>query len=297
MSASVRFRGFGDHCTSLAEAWGAAIDVAGGNSTGFECGLYTWGGDRPTEFKSQIPIPKHALAFGLKDFRSVKRSDGCFVADRVFRKGEVLFFAAGTRPEAVSWPGACLHVLIPPSALTAAEAADGRKLDEAALERFEVADPAFEPLVLLLTRELSAREPRSKLLIDSLETAFAAALLRSLGRRPVRFRGGLTAKTLARVLDYIDAEISNEIRLADLAQVAALSQSHFATAFRQSTGYSPHRWLMKRRIERAAEMLRETNLSVTEVASICGFASSAHFADSFRSNMGASPSRWRRDAL
>lgn len=297
MSAAISFHGFGDQCTSIAEAWGAAVEATGSNSTGFEAGVYIWGGEGPTEFKSQVPIPKHALAFGLKDFRSVKRLNGHLVADRVFRKGEALFFAAGTQPEAVSWPGACLHVLVPTSALMAAEVADGRTLPEGALERFEVMDPAFELLTVLLTRELRDREPRSKLLIDSLEAAFAAALLRSLGRRPVRFKGGLAAKVLARVLDYIDAELSKEIRLADLARIAALSQTHFATAFRQSTGYSPHRWLMKRRIERAAEMLRETNLSVTEVASICGFASSAHFATSFRSYLGASPSRWRRDVL
>jgi AraC family transcriptional regulator len=297
MGVEVNFRGFGNQCTCAAQAWGAAIETTGSSATGFEAGVYNWTGEKPMEFGTQEPIPKHALAFGLKDFRSVKRLGGRLVADRVFRRGEALFFAAGTQPEAISWPGASLHVLVPPSALTAAEAADGRKLDEAAFERFEVADPAFEPLILLLTRELSAREPRSRLLIDSLEAAFAAALLRSLGARPVRRRGGLAGKALARVLDYIDARLPQEIRLGDLAQVAALSPTHFATAFRQSTGYSPHRWVMKRRTERAAELLRGTSFSVTEIASVCGFASSAHFATSFRNSMGTSPSRWRRAAL
>ncbi len=297
MVSAIDFRGFGDHCTSVAKSWGADVQTARGGASGFEAGVYTWGGGKPIEFCAPAAIPKHALAYGLKDFRSVKWSDGRRIAERVVRKGEVLFFAAGTKPAAVNWPGACLHILIPPSALSAVERQADHPLAEGALERFELVDPAFEPLALLLARELQDLEPRSRLFIDSLEAAFAAALFRSLGgRRPAPFRGGLTNRALGRVLSYLEAELPNEVRLGDLARVAGLSPAHFATAFRRSTGLPPHRWLMKRRIERAQEMLRGTDRSITEVACSCGFASSAHFATAFKNSLGVTPSRWRRES-
>lgn len=296
MVSTIDFRGFGDHCTSVAKSWGAEVGPECGRSIGFEAGVYSWGGGKPAEFHAPSAIPKHALAYGLKDFRSVKWSDGRRIAERVVRKGEVLLFAAGTRPAAVNWPGACLHVLVPPSALSAVERQADRPLAEGALERFELADPAFEPLALLLVRELQGPEPRSRLFIDSLEAAFAAALFRSLGSRPTRFRGGLANRPLGRVLGYLEAELANEVRLGDLARVAGLSPAHFATAFRRSTGLPPHRWLMKRRIERAQEMLLGTDRPITEIAHSCGFASSAHFATAFRNSLGVTPSRWRREA-
>lgn len=296
MSSAINFRGFGDHCTSLAKSWGAEVGPEGGRATGFEGGVYSWGGSKPAEFCAPSAIPKHALAYGMKDFRSVKWSDGRRIAERVVRKGEVLLFAAGTKPAAVNWPGACLHVLIPPSALSTVERQADHPLAEGALERFEVADAAFEPLAVLLIRELQGLEPRSRLFIESLEAAFAAALFRSLGSRPARFQGGLTNRALGRVVGYLEAELPNEVRLGDLARVAGLSRTHFATAFRRSTGLPPHRWLMKRRIERAQEMLLGTDRPITEIAHSCGFASSAHFAAAFRNSLGVTPSRWRREA-
>ena len=73
------------------------------------------------------------------------------------------------------------------------------------------------------------------------------------------------------------------------ASVCGLSARHFARAFRQSTGLSPHRWLMQLRIERARELLAARDFSLTEIALACGFADQSHFRRVFTATTGMSP--------
>ncbi len=82
--------------------------------------------------------------------------------------------------------------------------------------------------------------------------------------------------------------------IAEIARACGLSRGHFSAAFRHSTGQSPHRWLMARRIERACALLAETTLPLTEVASDCGFADQSHMTRSFSKATGVSPAVWRR---
>jgi AraC-like DNA-binding protein len=82
--------------------------------------------------------------------------------------------------------------------------------------------------------------------------------------------------------------------LARLAAECGLSVRHFARAFRQSTGVPPHRWLLRRRVERAAELLGNRALPLADIAIACGFADQSHFTRVFTALMGASPNTWRR---
>jgi AraC family transcriptional regulator len=102
---------------------------------------------------------------------------------------------------------------------------------------------------------------------------------------------------LARAIDYLEARIAEDIGLRELADVAAVSPSRLSALFRSSTGEPPHRWLMRRRFERACEMLADPRASVTEVAHACGFASSQHLATVFRKRLGTTPSDYRRERL
>jgi AraC family transcriptional regulator len=110
---------------------------------------------------------------------------------------------------------------------------------------------------------------------------------------PPALKSGLTRLRLNRALDYIQAHLDGEIHLVDLAGAVGLSPFHFAKLFKQSTGSTPHQYVLQRRLERATELLRSTELSLSEVALECGFADQSHFANLFRRFMGVTASQFR----
>lgn len=96
----------------------------------------------------------------------------------------------------------------------------------------------------------------------------------------------------------MDREYARPLDIPSLARVAHVSTAHFSRQFRATFGETPHRYLQRRRVERAMELLRETELSVTEVCLAVGFGSLGTFSRTFSEIVGESPSRYRsRPAL
>ena len=83
--------------------------------------------------------------------------------------------------------------------------------------------------------------------------------------------------------------------VAALAEACGLSRSHFAHAFRATTGVPPHKWLTLHRVRRACAMMERTDRRLAEIAQRCGFADQSHFSRTFRAVMGSSPAVWRRE--
>jgi AraC family transcriptional regulator len=108
--------------------------------------------------------------------------------------------------------------------------------------------------------------------------------------RPVR---ALQKWRLKRVFDYIDVHLTNKITLMDLAAVAGLSRMHFASQFRMATGLRPHEFLLRRRIRRAEELLRNSRMAIVEIALTVGFQTQAHFTTVFKRYVGCTPRQWR----
>jgi AraC family transcriptional regulator len=104
---------------------------------------------------------------------------------------------------------------------------------------------------------------------------------------------GLQKWRLKRVVDYIDASISSKMTSRDLAAVAGLSRMHFASQFRVATGLRPHEFLLRRRIRRAAELMRDTTMPIMEIALTVGFQTQAHFTTVFKRFTGCTPRCWR----
>ncbi len=97
---------------------------------------------------------------------------------------------------------------------------------------------------------------------------------------------------LRRVMDAISKQPSAP-SVAELARLVDLSPDHFSRAFKSATGRSPHQVISEMRIERAKSMLRDTDLSMTDLALDLGFSSSAHFSSRFRKFTGLSPTEWK----
>jgi AraC-like DNA-binding protein len=98
-----------------------------------------------------------------------------------------------------------------------------------------------------------------------------------------------------RVIEYVDAHLSETIGLADIA-ASGLTRMHFAAQFRRATGLRPHEYLLRRRIEHAQHLLLISKHSVFDVALSCGFRSQAHFTTVFKRFVGETPYSWRMKA-
>jgi AraC-like DNA-binding protein len=108
--------------------------------------------------------------------------------------------------------------------------------------------------------------------------------------------GGLSASALRRVRAYIDNHIENAVDLRTLADIAGLSLSYFARAFKKSTGMTPHAYLMGQRLLQARDLLTQSTLSLAEIAVVSGFCDQSHLTRTFRRQFGTPPLAFRRAA-
>lgn len=155
-------------------------------------------------------------------------------------------------------------------------------------------DPVMARLAQQLLAEAAQRERGMRLAVQALAVMIGVRLLRTVDRESVsRACRTLSAGRLRRVEAFAEANLDQPLDLLALASVAALSPSHFARAFRATTGVPPHRWLMALRVERAKAMILNTRLPIVEIALACGFASQSHMNDVFRRHMMPTPRRWR----
>jgi AraC-like DNA-binding protein len=125
--------------------------------------------------------------------------------------------------------------------------------------------------------------------LDSIDT-----LLKVAPAPPPQAHGGLSAGAMRRVREYVEVHLNESTDLGMLAGVAGLSMHHFARQFKQSTGVTPHHYLTQKRVERAQEMLVQTDLSLAEIAYATGFSDQSHLARHFRHMLGTTPREFRQ---
>jgi AraC family transcriptional regulator len=107
--------------------------------------------------------------------------------------------------------------------------------------------------------------------------------------------GGLPARRLKLILDYIEDNLARPIALRQLSELAGTSTRHFERAFRQAVGVPPHAYVVRKRVARAQNLLLgEPGLGIDEIAARAGFSSSSHLASTFRRQTGYSPTAFRR---
>jgi AraC family transcriptional regulator len=158
-----------------------------------------------------------------------------------------------------------------------------------------------DPIAVSLgKRMLAALEPEDtvgRLRIDALKSELALHLLShySGSPRPAgRTEAYLPPRKLARAVEYIDAHLREDLSLASLAHMLAMSPSHLSHAFRAATGLPPHRFVLHRRVERAKQLLRHTDLPIIDIAHRIGCASHSHFSVLFHRSTGQTPRDFRR---
>lgn len=213
------------------------------------------------------------------------------------RPGSLLFMPAGhswTGWEAGASSAAYLAIQVEP-ALVADLLVSRTKSRNLAL----MPELACEDLVLTnaargIAAEMQEQSPLGTLLVENYVTIMFAQLLRlqqCVSEAPKL--GGLPPAKLARVIAKIDEDLEAELSLSKLANLTGFSVPHFCRAFKQSVGVAPYTFILRRRIERAKEFLRHSEMPVTDIALACGFSSSSHFANVFRRETGISPAAFR----
>ncbi len=160
------------------------------------------------------------------------------------------------------------------------------------LNRFQIRDPRIEHLGWALKAEMEAGNPAGAVFNESAAMALASCLARSHGSiAPASRRPGasLSGRKLREVLAYIEDHLDRNVSLAELAGVAGLGRSQVKASFRQSTGVPVHQYMLRRRVERAVMLLRDSTQPIAQVAQETGFAHASHLAFHMRRLMGCSP--------
>ena len=157
-----------------------------------------------------------------------------------------------------------------------------------------IRDPATERIARTLLATAQDSGPLGLLFADTVGLAIVARLLQRLCRDGGGVaRTGLVKWRLKRTVDYVEAHLGESIRLSDMAEAAGLTRMHFAAQFKLSTGFRPHEYVLRRRIERAQEMLLVATHSVVDIALSVGFQTQSHFTAAFARIVGQTPNAWR----
>lgn len=196
-----------------------------------------------------------------------------------------------------------LHLYLDPALVRSVAAGAGLDPDEVELiEALGIRDPQIEYAALSLLSELRSGEVGARIYTESLANVLAINLLRrhsSLGRSSMskleneRPRG-LPEASLHTALEYMGDNLAKDLTLAELAREVSMSPYHFSRMFKTSTGFPPHQYIMRQRIERAKALLCNTDLPVGVIAREVGFANHSHFAQQFRRLVGVSPRSFRQ---
>ena len=160
-------------------------------------------------------------------------------------------------------------------------------------------DPLIAQIGFALWRELEHPSPMSKLYAQTAAQMLAVHLLRYYTRveadRAIReVPQRLAPRQLNRVMEFLRLHLNGDLSLERLAEQAGFSPYHFARLFQQTTGESPHQFVLRERIEKAQRLLRETDVTLANIALEVGFANQSHFNRVFKRYLGLTPHAYRQ---
>lgn len=252
------------------------------------------------------PRPDVEMCVAADGSRAVVVRRGQGIADRaIAARGTIWLTPAGLEGDAIEISDPLpqmLHVFLSPDCFAAA--ALGAALDQSLTETLRhdggFQDPLLAEIAYAVAAELRSQTAGGQVLIETLANSLAARLVqRHLGAQASRALGeaptGLDRRRLARVLDFIEANLEDQLTIDRLAQVACLSRFHFARAFKAAVGRTPHRYIGDRRLQRAKALLAQGDRPLADIAFTLSFSCQANFTRAFRDATGRTPGQYRRE--
>lgn len=223
-------------------------------------------------------------------------------------EGDWFLTPAGGEPYALRWKSLStdplktlhLHLSADLFARTVQQVVDRDPLRVMVQERTGFQDPLLAHLALSLQHVLQDPAPGSvgKLYAETAAQMLATHLLRHYATTDVSIReytGKLSSHQLRRLTLFILDHLSQNLSLEMLAQQVGFSPYHFARLFRQTTGESPHQFVLRQRLAEASRLLKETDLPLAHVASEVGIPNQSHFTQAFKRRLGITPLVYRQE--
>jgi AraC family transcriptional regulator len=159
-----------------------------------------------------------------------------------------------------------------------------------------IEDPIVKNLGCCLLPAFEHPERVSTLYLSHMLMAFNVHLAHTYGGMRLAeqwFRGGLAPWQERLAKEMISSHLDGNLSLLRIASACKLSPSHFARAFKQSVGQSPHQWLLARRIDRAKHLMLTSRMPLADIATACGFSDQSHLTRTFVYRVGETPRIWR----
>jgi AraC family transcriptional regulator len=208
----------------------------------------------------------------------------------VYRPGDIDVIPAGASEV---WeedaPSTALVIELSPWIVARAAEGLGRNAHVDLSPRHQFRDALVEHIARAFGSSGEGAYPGGRLYAESLGLALASHLLGS-SNAPPRAPRSLSKAQRTRVFEYIEAHLDKDLSLPRLASVAGMSLSHFKVLFKRSSGLTVHEYVVRRRVERARELLLSGERSISDVALDVGFAHASHLARSMRRVLGVLPS-------
>lgn len=180
-------------------------------------------------------------------------------------------------------------------------------MDSQAGETFAVATPPIDQggswiqsvigLLDAATQQLHCSKEAAQAAIEQATSLLLQGQRRLHSRGRSRAPGGLLAWQVRKVQEFVDAHIAGRILVSELGALVQLSEAHFSRQFTRAFALTPHAFVLRRRLELAAQSMLESTDSLTDIALCCGFTDQAHLCKHFRRSMGVTPAAWRRARL
>lgn len=163
------------------------------------------------------------------------------------------------------------------------------------IPQFSIDDPVIQQLAIALKTEIQTGCLSGRLYGEALGTALAARLVQNYAVSKPEFNAnGLPQSQLRQVIDYMQANLAQDLSILDLATLTHMSESHFSRSFKQSVGVTPYQYLMQQRVERAKQLLKQQAISIGDIALDCGFANQTHLTKVFRQMTGMTPKAYQK---
>lgn len=289
----------------MANGWNRAPLTHGMGRESTSVSAAFWQGDATcvSEVTAEPDRDQNIITLMMSRFNADDIFDGRVSHSGTKQPGMINMVRAGERPRGIIYgPFKCLHLYLPQALVSDVLATDGHLNDVELFDPASVFDPVVQRIGNEVLREIAADVPLSRLRIDLLGQELAIHWLRTHSslRTSRTFARSLDyspadATGLRRVRTYLEDRLGEDVDLPTLAVIAGVSPRHLTALFQRATGLPPHRWLMRRRVERACELLLDPRRSITDIAHACGFSSSQHLATRFRAQMGCTPSAYQRE--
>jgi AraC family transcriptional regulator len=165
-------------------------------------------------------------------------------------------------------------------------------------ESYHIKDPNLEYIFRLLLSEIQAGNQNGKLFLENIVSILASHFVKNYSKEQspelVENVSGFTSEELEKALYYIDKNMSESYKIENLAEEFGISKFNFIKKFKSSTNVTPHQFIIRKKLERSKNLLKEDSLSLADIAYMLNFSDQSHFTNSFKKMYGMTPREFRK---